>query len=154
MDIWLVLIILHACSALVCFVTGVAIISPQRAKRHTWLLPAFLISLIGLLAFMVGAMASHWSEIGATERIAFSGLVVLGLYMLYRGLHAKGQLHGKNIPENYIDNVGFSLISLFNGFIIVALIDMHAPVWLVVAGAVLGVVVGTRGIALAKRRYL
>lgn len=148
------MIILHAVFAVLCFITGLAIISPERVKRQMWLLPAFIISLGGLIVFMVAAMVAHWYDISDTERIAFSGLVVLGLYMLYRGLRARTRLLNKIADEDYINDVGFILISLFNGFIIVALIDLHAPAWMVIAGAVIGVVVGSKGIALAKRRYL
>lgn len=148
------MIILHAVSAVICFVTGLAIISPERAKQHTWLLPTFITSLIGLIIFMVAAMAAHWYDISVLERVTFSGLVILGLYMLYRALQARKRLQSENIPESYINDVGFTLISLFNGFIIVALIDLQAPAWMVVAGAIIGVVVGSKGIASARRRYL
>jgi len=44
----------------------------------------------------------------------------------------------------YIDHIGFTLISLFEGFIIVSGIDLGAPGWLTAIVAVLGVVVGSR----------
>ena len=42
----------------------------------------------------------------------------------------------------YVHDVGFTLITLFEGFVIVGAIDLGAPVWVVVALAVLGVAAG------------
>jgi hypothetical protein len=44
----------------------------------------------------------------------------------------------------YVDHIGFTLISLFEGFIIVSGIDLGAPGWLTAVVAILGVVVGNR----------
>lgn len=44
----------------------------------------------------------------------------------------------------YVNHIGFTLISLFEGFIIVSGIDLGAPGWLTAVVAVLGVVVGNR----------
>lgn len=154
MNIWLLMIIMHSISGVIAFITGLAILSPKRLKKHTWLLPTFLISLAGLIVFVVGAMISHWYDISPTEQVIFTGLVGLAIYILYRGVHARSLLHQQQVPENYIDDIGFILISLFNGFIIVALIDLGAPAWLVVVGAVLATVLGSRRIKSAKQNYL
>ena len=52
----------------------------------------------------------------------------------------------------YVDHVGFTLISLFDGFVIVSAIDLKAPGWLVGALAVLGVVVGIRTVNAVKSK--
>lgn len=44
--------------------------------------------------------------------------------------------------SRFLDFVGFTLISLFDGFVIVAVLTRGGPVWLAVAAGVLGVVVG------------
>ncbi len=148
------MIILHAASAVACFITGVLIISPVMVQKYKWLMPTFLVSLSGLIIFMVGAMIAHWYELTGLEKGIFTGLVVLACYMLYRAIHARKLFQASGVSEKYIDDVGFTLISLFNGFIIVALIDLSAPAWSVAAGAILATIVGTKLIAQTKRRYL
>jgi hypothetical protein len=51
---------------------------------------------------------------------------------------------------SYIDHVGFTLISLFDGFVIVSAIDLGMPTWVVIVIAVLGVVVGIYAINRTK----
>jgi hypothetical protein len=86
--------------------------------------------------------------------VTFSGLFVLGLYMLQRANNARLALRLR--PEGwrsaYVDHVGFTPISLFDGFVIVSAIDLRAPGWLVAAVAVLGVVGGTWGVGKAKAK--
>jgi len=55
-------------------------------------------------------------------------------------------------PSSYIDDVGFPLISLFNGFTIVALIDLKMPAWLVVGGAMLAAIVGAQRVSRQKAK--
>jgi hypothetical protein len=153
MGVWLLLIVFHAASAVICLASGIAIIMPDRASRHSWLMLVFIISLIGLILFVTGAVAAQWLKISGTQRLVFSGLIGLALYMLYRGLRAAKKLHQRDVPKSYIDDVGFVIISLLDAFTIVSLIDLGAPVWLVVVGAILGVVVGILLITSAKKRF-
>lgn len=53
---------------------------------------------------------------------------------------------------NYIDDIGFVLISLFNGFIIVALIDLRAPPVLIPLIAVAGTIYGSKYIKSIKQK--
>jgi len=52
--------------------------------------------------------------------------------------------------DAYIGHVGFTLISLFVGFLIVGAIDLDAPGWLVGLVAVGGVVGGIVGVKKLK----
>jgi hypothetical protein len=42
----------------------------------------------------------------------------------------------------YVESLGFTLIALFDGFVIVSAIDLGAPIWLVLGIGVLGVLAG------------
>jgi sorbitol-specific phosphotransferase system component IIBC len=53
-------------------------------------------------------------------------------------------LQRDNWWPTYIDHVGFTLISLFEGFTIVSGINVDAPGWLIAMVAVWGVIVGGR----------
>lgn len=70
--------------------------------------------------------------------------------MLYRGLRARRLLDDDDQLETYIADVGFVLVALFNGFIIVALIDLGVG-WLAPIGAVAAIVVGSRLLDRVKR---
>lgn len=69
-------------------------------------------------------------------------------------LHARSVLGERSGAHEarYMDDIGFVLIALFNGFVIVAALDLGAPAWAVVVGAVLAAVVGSRAKDEAKRR--
>lgn len=142
---WLVMITLHTLAATVAFGAGIAALSPARARRHGWLVPVFLGSLVGMALFVIGAMAAHWSDLGGLNQIVFAGLAGLALFMVYRGVRAYLAVGRQGFDrERYMHDVGFVLISLFNGFVIVGAIDLGAPGWAVGIVAVLAVVVGTR----------
>ena len=149
---WLLMIALHSLAGVAAFVVGMAALQPVRARRHRWLVPVLVASLVALVVFMIAAMAAHWSDLAAVSQIVFSALVGLGLYMLYRALHARSLLaHGRGRQRlRYMDDIGFVLIALFDGFVIVAALDLGAPPWMVAPGAVLAVVVGHYCVAQAK----
>ena len=91
----------------------------------------------GMLAFGVGATALFQSGPRSWRYPAYFGC----LHRPRNGWRHK-----------YIDDIGFTLISLFDGFVIVAAIDLNAPVWAIVLIAILGVVVGNWGIGRVKAR--
>lgn len=153
MKLWHIMIALHALSGFVAFGTGVMALSPRRAKRYTWSLPVYYVSLVTLVIFMIGAQASHWTEMSQGEQIIFPGLTILGLYMIYRAEHARRLLAAKTYSAStYMGDIGFTLISLFNGFVIVGAIDLGGPIWVVVLGAVAATLVGNKIIEAAKKR--
>ncbi len=145
---WLVMISLHSVAGLAAFVVGLAALQPVRARRHRWLVPL----LVGLLVALVVFMAAHWSDLAGVSQIVFSALVGLSLYMLYRALHARSLLAGGDDRQQlrYMDDIGFVLIALFDGFVVVTALDLGAPPWIVAPAAVLAVVVGHYCVARAK----
>jgi hypothetical protein len=150
-----VMIVLHAVAGLVAFVAGYMVVTPpsdeQRARR---LLGVYLAALGLMIAFMLGAMVVHWQQLGIGQQLIFGGLFLLGLYMGWRALSARRLLQqrseGWRLP--YMEHVGFTLIALWEGFVIVLAIDLGAPGWLVVVLAVLGVVLGNRALHRAEAR--
>ncbi len=148
-------IVLHALAGVTAFVAGSAVVfRPTRAHKKSWF-DWYLWSLIALVVFMARAIAAHWQQLGGIERLTFSSLFILGLYTLQRANKARLVLEGRDEgwPIAFIDHEGFTLISLFDGFVIVSAIDLGAPGWLVAAVGVLGVVGGIRAIGNAKPRW-
>jgi hypothetical protein len=133
-----VFIVLHAASGVVAFGTGCAAIRRQAWFRY------YFWSLALLDVFMVISVTIGWRDMSTTERTVFSGLIVLGAFMMWRAIQASRTRPTAGNPPSakYIDHLGFTLIALFEGFVIVAAIDLGAPSWLVVALAVGGVVAG------------
>jgi hypothetical protein len=99
------------------------------------------------------------ARVGITHRnprTIYGGLIVLGGYMIWRGGHAGARLRRQ--PEAwrrpYLDDIGFTLIALFDGFVIVLAIDLGAPVWLVIGVAIIGVAAGILSMNRVKARLI
>ena len=149
-----ILIILHAISATICFFAGCfLILSLKQAANPQWF-NIYWGTLIGMVTLLAGAILVYWTYYSSVERIIFPGLFVLGIYMLYRAWNAnllrKAQPNGWT--QAYIEHIGFTLISLFEGFIIVSGLNSGVPGWLVALLAILGVLIGRWMIGFAQRR--
>ena len=103
---------------------------------------------------LAGAVAVYWSNYSDVERIVFPGLLGLALFMLFRawGAGVVFATQQKNWKLGYVEHIGFTLISLFEGFIIVGGLDLGIPGWLVAIVAVLGLFAGRGLIGSAKQR--
>ena len=148
-----VLIVLHTIMATVSFFAGCLLIfSPKYATNET-VFNLYLWPLIGMGLLLAGAIFVYWSEYTDTERIVFPGLLGLAFFMIFRGWGASLVLHTqpKNWKLGYIEHVGFTLISLFEGFVIVSGLNAGLPGWLVAIVAILGLLGGRWVLAYAKR---
>ena len=116
--------------------------------------PAYLGSLTAMLAVVAGAIAVSWGGLGAAERLVFTGLSGLGLYMVWRAGRARSRLARREPGwrQRYLDDIGFALISLFAGFVIVSAIDLNAPGWLVAVIAAAGIAGGIQVMKQVKPR--
>ena len=149
-----VLIALHAASATLSFVAGCWLIFFARQLSNGQLFTLYWWTLVGSIVLLAGAILSYWTEYSSIERILFPGLFVLGLYMLYRAQSARRRLESqaKAWKHDAIEHIGFTLISLFEGFVIVAGLNAGLPGWLVALIAILGVLLGRWLIGSAQRR--
>jgi hypothetical protein len=146
------LIAAHAVAGVTCFVAGVVALR-TTTPGSTWF-RVYLVALIGLVVFLLAAVVLDWSGLDGSARVIYTVLFALGLYMLWRAVRASARLHGQRDGwrPRYVDDIGFTLISLFDGFVIVLAIDLGAPGWLVALIAVAGVAAGIVGIRQAKAR--
>ncbi|MEV0268324.1 hypothetical protein AB0H43_06055 [Hamadaea sp. NPDC050747] len=147
-----VLIVLHAAAGVIAFVLGVMALyaTPQRS----WSFAAYAVSLAAMAIFLLIVVATDWPDLDGSARGVYAGLLVLAAYMLYRCWRAWQRLRRQGSGQRgaYADDIGFTLISLFDGFVIVAAIDLDAPVWLVVVIAIAGVAAGIAAVGQVKRR--
>lgn len=154
--LWWTAIVAHTVCGVIAFTVGFAALRRDTVRRHRWIPAAVQWMILGLVVFMAAAILSHWSDLDTASRITFSGLCVLGLYILWRSRRAVRSAsqwldHGRS---SYVGDIGFVLISLFNGFVIVAAIDPGAPGWLVAVLAIAAIIVGHTIVATAKARTI
>jgi hypothetical protein len=149
------MIVLHAAAGVAAFVAGcLALFPPEEEQRAQRLFQVYLVALGLMIVFLLAAMAAHWQQLSTAEQVIFSGLFLLALYMGWRALAARGLL-GRRTGQwrlPYMEHIGFTLIALWDGFVIVLAIDLGAPGWLVIVLAVLGVVAGNRALHWAEAR--
>jgi hypothetical protein len=146
-------IVLHALSATGAFLVGIVLLFESNTHRQLQLAKAVLVLLILMAVFLVIAILSHFSSLPTIKLLIFGGLFILLMYMIWRAIQAITVLT-KQQPEDQlkvIDHIGFVLISLFDGLVIVSALDLQAPGWLIAVVAVGGVALGIFGITVRKK---
>ncbi len=137
------LIALHAGTGLVALLAGgVALF------RRGGLFGLYLGSLIATTVFLALAVAVEWAVLDAGARVLFTAFTLLAVVMVARGFLAR------RLPPAtpaYLEHVGFTLVALFDAFVVIAVLNAGAPVWLVVASGVLIAVAGHFALQATKR---
>jgi len=149
------LIVAHAAFAVAAFFLGViAVLRP--AGRMSTTFRVYLAALWLMVLFLITVVLVDWMGLDPSSRIVYSALLALAVYTGWRGWSAARDLQHRadDWQSAYIEDVGFTLIALFDGFVIVSSIDLGAPIALVVAIGVLGVLAGRHGIQRVKGRAL
>lgn len=144
-----VLIVLHTVAGLVAFGCGL------RALRHrSWFEPYWW-SLLGMAVLVAAAVAVAWTGLDTAPRLIFLGLGLLAGVMIWRAQLARRLLRAGDYPSvAVIGHVGFTLVGLFDAFVVVGLLDLGAPGWLAVVVALVVAVAGHLVIARARRTPL
>ncbi|HJZ47717.1 MAG TPA: hypothetical protein VKE41_11150 [Roseiflexaceae bacterium] len=88
LDIHTLAIVIHALSATGAFVVGVVLLLQTNALRQLQLGTAFVVLLVLLELFLVIAIVSHVTSLPTLTQIIFGGLAILGVYMIWRAVHA------------------------------------------------------------------
>ena len=147
-------IILHAASATISFFAGCCLILLPRYMVDQRLFHLYWWTLIGMVALLAGSIIVYWMKYTSAERIIFPGLFVLGLYMLFRARSAQYLLRSQpsDWKSTYVKDIGFTLISLFEGFVIVSGLNSGVPGALVALLAILGVLLGRWAIRIAQQK--
>ncbi|GAA3887874.1 hypothetical protein GCM10022381_32250 [Leifsonia kafniensis] len=148
------LIVLHAAFATVAFGLGCALMAvlPESARSRRFIV--YYCCVWAAVAFLVAAVLVDWPQLPLVKRVAFGGLSLLGLYLLWRTDRARASLLQRRAGWStaFVGHIGFVLISLFDGFCIVTAIDLHLPPLVIALVAVLGVVAGVVVIRRVARR--
>jgi len=147
------LIAAHAACGLAAFTFGVVALEP-RTTRAPATFGWYLATPWLMVLFLVIVVALDWMGIGLPTRVLYTALLVLAGYTGWRAWRAARDLSGRadGWQIQYVVDVGFTLIALFDGFVIISALDLGAPGWLVVAIGVLGILVGRCGVQRARDR--
>lgn len=127
----------HAVAGCVALIAGCLAIRHQRAAL------VCLGSVLALVAFLAAALVLDWATLGTPTRVTFAALTVLGGYVIWRTVQAVGTRRPGAGPQSpqFLDHLGFTLISLLVGFVAIAVLNLGAPLWGVIASA-LGCIIG------------
>ena len=149
------LIGIHAAGGTVAFGAGVILVR-QAAGRGPGRLPdmAYLAGMVVLAATAAALTGTDWAGLGPAPRAVFAALT--GFAVVLAGLAGRaGRLLRARAPgwrPRFTEAVGFTLIALFDGFVIIAALDLGAPGWAVAVAAVAAVLAGRRVIQRASAR--
>jgi hypothetical protein len=135
-----------------CFAAGVLCI-PLQAPG-SWRFRVYAGSLMAMLGVRRRGDRVSWADLELTSRLVFSGLFGLGLYMAWRAYRARARLRQlvSGWRPRYLDDVGFTLIPLSEGPVIVAAVDLGLSAWLVALIALGGVAGGIYAMNRVKAR--
>jgi len=147
------LIAAHAISAAAAFILGALLLA--RSGNHPVQSSLYVTALTLMAVFVTGAVILDWRSLSPATRGIFAALLALGAYTVWRGWQARKKLTaaGPSLP-GALDDLGFTLITLFTGFVVILADDLGGPVWLVVALGVLAVATGRRLAHLVTARRL
>lgn len=123
---------------------GIALLAGCVAIGRRALFGTYLWSLVAMELFLVLAIAAEWAVIDATARVLFAAFAVLGLFMLWRADQARRIRPSSpaGLSASYFAHVGFTLVALFDAFIVILVLNLGAPGWLVAAAGILIAVAG------------
>ena len=136
-------------------VTGtLALLAGSVALRRGALFGTYLWSLVAMEVFLVLAIAVEWAKLPAATRVLFAAFAFLGVVMLWRAARARPIRPSRTVPPSarYIGHVGFTLVALFDAFVVILVLNAGAPGWLVAAAGVLIAVAGHFVLREAKAR--
>lgn len=149
------LIALHAASAVVALAAGAfALRPPGRASPAVFRI--YLGALWGMVLCLAGAVAAGWPSLDASSRMLFGALTLFAVAMGARGWAAyrTARKRDPGWEHRYLAHVGFTLIALFAGFVIISALDLGAPVWLIIVIGVASVLGGRLSLERARSRLL
>lgn len=143
-----VFIAAHAAAGGIALLTGCVTIA-RRALFRTYLTGLIIMELALLLA-----VAVEWAGLDPGTRVLFGALTALGLVMLWRAESARRLVPriGARPSAPYVAHVGFTLVSLFDAFVVVLVLDLGAPGWLVATSGVAIAVAGHFALRWARVR--
>lgn len=132
------LVALHAVTALAAFLAGwLSLRSGHWMLTHRWMLGIAIGSLVALVAW-------DWTSLPTALHVTFVGLILLGVAMIWQsGLAARHlRAPGPVARLRALPHLSFTMISLFDAFCIIGILDLGGPWWLTVIAGTAAVAAG------------
>ena len=102
--------------------------------------------------FVTGAVILDWPSLTPAARGFFTALLVLAAHTVWRGWQARNKLAGRRRDLGAVDDIGFTLITLFVGFVVILVNDLGEPTWLMAVLGIFAIAAGLRAVGLIKAR--
>lgn len=137
----MVFVALHALAGTIALLTGCF------AHRNHALFATYLWSLAACVASLAAAMAGEWPQLDNPARAVFGAFLALALLMLWLAFDAR------RLPAPspaYVDRVGFTLVALFDAFVVITVLNAGVP--LAITSGVVVAVAGHFVLRAAKAR--
>jgi hypothetical protein len=131
-----IFIVSHAATGLISLVTGV------MAMRNGRLFDVYLATLVGMTVFLTLAIAAEWAVLDTASRVLFVAFAGLAVVLVGLALRARRNRPTGTPSARYLDDVGFTVVALFDAFCVIAVLDSGAPIWAVVGTGVVIAVAG------------
>lgn len=148
------LIAVHALAGVLAFVAGTELVRDVRAGRPPpEAFGRYEIALAVVVAALVPAVLLDWPDLEAGTRAAFAALVALALVLVARAELARRLRDDRSVAarRRVVEHVGFTLVALVVGFVVVAAINLGIPPWGSGAIGATTVLIGHRRVAAARR---
>lgn len=150
-----ILIIIHASIAFITFFLGILALRPTSNSGLPFFYRFYILSLGLLVLSLVVVVTVDWVHLGKEGQIVFGALTLFAIFIAWRGWRVSYRIHNHSglWKMKYIDEIGFTLISLFVGFTMVFVLEIGRPIWEGVAIGVLAVVLGRIALINFKKKY-
>lgn len=116
------LITLHTVTA------SVALLAGFFTRRGRGWFATYYWSLVGMLVFLVLAVAADWHGRDLATHVVVGALIALGALMVAKAEQARRTRTTSR--RRYVDHVGFTIVGLVDAFVVVTVITVGVPGWL------------------------
>lgn len=143
------LITVHASAGVIALVAG------SISIRRRGFLPVYFWSLVVCMVSLATAVAYDWNSLTVALRAVFAALAGLGVFVIWQGAQARrlAPAEPSRPSGRYLDHLGFTLVALFDAFLVITVLDLGTPLWAVVATAIAIAIAGNRAVAAVKVRF-
>jgi hypothetical protein len=154
----------HASCAAIAFLLGLVLaLRPSTRSAYSWAYGwAYAIALMLMTLLVTGAVILDWNGLHPAIRGLFAALIALAGYTAWRGWRARAGFGAvaPGLPAagpglaRALDDLGFTLITLFTGFVLILANHLGGPIWLMVVLGVVCVAAGSALLGHVKARRL
>lgn len=147
------LIAIHAVAGVLAFLAGLELVRNARDGRNSDAFGRYEGALVVVVAALAPAVLLDWSDLTAGIRVVFAALTALALLLVARADRARRLRDDRSVVarRTIVDHVGFTLVALVVGFVVVTAANLGLPAWGATATGAATVLIGHRRVVAARR---